>query len=82
MQEGVIKDLADPKIWARCIGKEEHFRNFLKFFEREIADHGYQKVLQKYLVGRNPVATDILSRCYMGNNSISKNTWGMMAYWR
>lgn len=48
MQDIIVKDLHDPRMWERCIGKEEHFRNFLRFFEGEIGELGVEKVLQKY----------------------------------
>ncbi|KAH6617171.1 hypothetical protein F5144DRAFT_623948 [Chaetomium tenue] len=49
-----------------CLGREENFRNFEKFFLGQINRHGYQAVLQKYLVGGGQIANDMMFRIYMG----------------
>jgi hypothetical protein len=64
--EPLVQDLEDDEIYKRCLGKEEHFRNFEKFFLRMIERDGYQKVLQKYMVGGGDIANDMMNRIYMG----------------
>ena len=62
----LVEDLEDDAIFKRCLGKEEHFRNFEKFFLAQISKRGYQAVLQDYLVGGSDIANDMLFRIYMG----------------
>lgn len=69
IQKSLTKDLADDAIFKRCRGKDEHFQNFVVFFEDQIREHGYQVVLQKYLVGGSDIANDMLCRIYMGKTS-------------
>lgn len=59
-------DMSDPKIFKRCLGKEENFKNFEKFFMGEITKLGYEEVLQKYMFNGSEVADDILWRMYQG----------------
>ena len=66
IQSTLVEDMSDPLVFKRCLGREENFLNFCKFFESEISRFGYQAVFQKYLVGGTEMADDILCRIYMG----------------
>ncbi|KAH8434288.1 questin oxidase family protein [Aspergillus melleus] len=66
IQDSVVKDMADPAVYKRCLGREENFLNYCRFFEDEINRIGYQAVLQKYLVDGSEIADDMLCRIYMG----------------
>lgn len=66
IQDTLVIDLRDPKVFKRCLGKEENFRNYEKFFMGVINEIGYEAVLQKYLLDGSGVADDILLRMYMG----------------
>jgi hypothetical protein len=66
VQKAVVSDLVDPRVFRRCRGHEDNFANFVRFFINEINKHGYQEVLQKYLVGGSEIANDMLCRIYMG----------------
>jgi hypothetical protein len=57
----LVQDLEDDDIFRRCLGKEEHFRNFEKFFLAQIRKVGYQ-----YLFEDTPLADDMKYRMYMG----------------
>lgn len=58
--------MADPTAFKEFVGKEDYFLDFCEFFEREIEKYGYEDVLQKYLLGDNPIAKDIFPRMYHG----------------
>lgn len=66
IQDSVVQDMADPAVYKRCLGREENFLNYCRFFEDEINRIGYQAVLQKYLVDGSEIADDMLCRIYMG----------------
>lgn len=68
IQDSVVKDMADPAVYKRCLGREENFLNYCRFFEDEINRLGYQAVLQKYLVDGSEIADDMLCRIYMGSS--------------
>lgn len=67
--EETIQAMADSVAFREFLGKEEHYLDFCEFFEREIEKHGYEEVLQKYLVGDNEIAKDIFPRMYHGTSS-------------
>ncbi|KAI8633674.1 hypothetical protein F5Y19DRAFT_461999 [Xylariaceae sp. FL1651] len=64
--EPLVQDLEDDTIFKKCLGREENFRNFEKYFIGQIKKRGYQAVLQKYLVGGGDIADDMHIRIYMG----------------
>jgi len=64
--EPLVQDLEDDVIFRKCLGREENFRNFEKYFLNQIATKGYQAVLQKYLAGDGDIAKDMRYRIYMG----------------
>ena len=66
IQNNLVEDLAIPSVFKRCIGREENYRNFERFFLKQINEQGYEAVLQKYLVGGDSVADDMLCRIYHG----------------
>ena len=66
IQNNLVDDLAIPSVFKRCTGREENFRNFERFFLKQISELGYEAVLQKYLVGGDEVANDMLCRIYHG----------------
>ena len=66
IQSWLIEDMAAPEVFQRCLGREENYRNFERFFLKQIDEHGYQYVLQKYLLDKSEIADDMLCRIYMG----------------
>lgn len=65
----LVLDFEDDAIFARCLGKEEHYRNFEMFFLNTFKKIGWQAGLQKYLLDGSPLADDMMYRIYMGKNS-------------
>ena len=55
--------------FKKHLGNEYYYQDYVHFFENEISTLGYQAVLQKYLVGDDAVANDILPRMWMGKSS-------------
>lgn len=70
IQSSLVEDMAVPSVFKRCLGREENYRNFERFFLKQINEHGYQAVLQKYLIGGDEVADDMLCRIYMGKSTM------------
>lgn len=64
--EPLVLDLEDDALFTRCLGKEEHYRNFEMFFLNMFKKIGWQATLQKYLLDRSPLADDMMFRLYMG----------------
>lgn len=58
--------LLDEEQYKAALGDESMFFHFNQFFEYQVKEHGYQWVLQKYLVDGSEIADDMLARMYMG----------------
>ncbi|KAK0651821.1 hypothetical protein B0T16DRAFT_87862 [Cercophora newfieldiana] len=66
MHDTVISDLQSWDHASAYLGKEKHYPDFLRFFQREIASHGSESVLTTYLFSGTPAADDMLARLYAG----------------
>lgn len=64
--EQIVQDMSTPEGFKKYVGSQDHFLDFVTFFEREIDRTGYQEVLQKYMVGGSEIADDLLGRMYHG----------------
>ena len=64
--KSVVQDLEDDFVFKKCLGREEHFRNFEVFFMNKIKEIGYQAVMQKYLLNRGEIADEMMSHIYIG----------------
>lgn len=66
LKESIVKDMCHPDRFKTFLGKEQYYRDFLVFFEREIEEKTWQKVLGEYLFARDDRADDLLARLYAG----------------
>jgi hypothetical protein len=59
-------DLNDPKVFETCLGNDDCYSDFLKFFENEISEKGVPEVVREYLLKGDERANDIFCRMYTG----------------
>jgi len=64
-------NLKDPADFNRCLGRDDCYVNFLRFFEDEVAEKGVPAVIKEYLLKGDKRANDIFSRMYTGMYSLS-----------
>ncbi|KAL6912640.1 hypothetical protein FSST1_010400 [Fusarium sambucinum] len=65
--ESVISDLLGSwQTSVQYLGKEEHYPDFLSYFQKQIDDHGYEWVVKEYLLKGNASANDLLLRFHAG----------------
>ncbi|KAG8158869.1 hypothetical protein KVR01_011312 [Diaporthe batatas] len=65
--DGVVEDLF--RTWShasRYLGKDQHYPDFLAFFQREIEAKGWEAVVSEYLFSGTEGAEDLLVRLYAG----------------
>ena len=62
IQDNLVEDLAIRNVFKRCMGRDENYRNYERFFLTQINEHGYEAALQKDLLGGGEVADDMLCR--------------------
>jgi Questin oxidase-like len=66
VDENVVKALSDESKFKDCVEKEEHYPNFLAYFQREIEAKGVGAVVNKHLFAEDEHADDLLVRSFSG----------------
>ncbi|KAA8644076.1 questin oxidase family protein [Aspergillus tanneri] len=56
--------LKDPAVFEKCLGVDDCYVDFLKFFEDEITQNGMEEVVKEYLFKGDARANDILGRMF------------------
>jgi hypothetical protein len=64
--QALVQDLTDPKKFQNCLGKDEHYANFLRFFESKIQTLGWPVFFHDFLFARTKFANDMLCRLFAG----------------
>ncbi|KAJ5698626.1 hypothetical protein N7462_000631 [Penicillium macrosclerotiorum] len=57
-------DLKDPEVFAKCLGSDDYYSDFMRFFEGEIDAKGVPAVMREYLLNGDSRAEDIFCRMY------------------
>lgn len=60
-------DLSNPSVFSKCLGSDDYYADFMKFFGEEIDRKGVPAVLREYLLKGDERANDIFYRMYTGN---------------
>jgi len=60
-------DLKDPVRFRECLGKNEYYYDYLRFFEDEVANKGVPAVVEEYMFKGDELANDIFCRMFTGN---------------
>lgn len=66
LKESIVKDMHQPDRFKTYLGKEQYYHDFLVFFQKEIEEKTWQKVLDEYLFARDDRADELLARLYAG----------------
>lgn len=64
--EKFIASFADKDEFMKHMFQEEHYSNYLAFFQREIATKGVPATLKAYLFNGDKLAESLLSRIFAG----------------
>ncbi|CAI7591636.1 unnamed protein product [Penicillium glandicola] len=59
-----IPDLNDPEDFKKCLGSDDYYSDFVRFFEEEINSKGVPAVVREYLLKGDARADDIFCRMY------------------
>lgn len=62
----VASKLHEPEFFSQCLGKSNHYRDFMKFFQDKIAAKGVEAVVTEYVFKGDERADDMLVRMYSG----------------
>jgi len=62
----VLESLGARENWARFLGKQQYYSEFLAHFKQELDQYGVEKVLKKYLFEGSKEADDMLLRAFSG----------------
>ncbi|XDG02298.1 hypothetical protein ABKA04_001913 [Annulohypoxylon sp. FPYF3050] len=66
LHENVVEELKDWETAKKRVGKGEYYPDFLAFFQREIDERGWEKVLGEYMFGGDAKSEDMLIRMLAG----------------
>jgi hypothetical protein len=61
-----VSDLKDPEVFIKCLGSDDYYVDFMRFFEEEIDAKGMPVVVREYLLKGDERADDIFYRMYTG----------------
>ncbi|KAK9367926.1 hypothetical protein V1509DRAFT_105481 [Lipomyces kononenkoae] len=66
VDENVVQAMSDKKKFEQFAGKENHYSNFLVYFQRELDAKGVGPVLNEHLFAEDGHADDLLVRMFAG----------------
>ncbi|KAF2124120.1 hypothetical protein P153DRAFT_302625 [Dothidotthia symphoricarpi CBS 119687] len=66
LKQSIVTDMHDPEKYKTYLGREKYYHDFLVFFKEEIAQKGWQEVLNEYIFGGDQRADDMLVRMFGG----------------
>lgn len=58
--------MTNPDHFKKYLGKENHYHDFLLFWQNEIEEKGWEIVLNEYVFAGDERADDMLTRMYAG----------------
>jgi oxidoreductase AflY len=64
-----VPNLKDPEVFKKCLGSDDYYADFMRYFEEEIDAKGVPAVVREYLLKGDERADDIFYRMYTGNSS-------------
>jgi hypothetical protein len=64
--ETVVSALRDAARWPAYLGRDKHYADFLVFFQREMADKGWEAVVREYVLCGDARADNMLVRMFAG----------------
>lgn len=71
LDEQVVSKLQDENYFLTCLSRPENYHNYLRFFERQIAERGVGPVVHEYLFSRSRISEGLLSRMFASQYSSS-----------
>lgn len=66
LQSEIVVDLSDESQWHKYLGANEHWSDFLTFFQKEMEEIGMPAMLNKRLFAGTEASDDLLTRCFSG----------------
>ena len=64
--EQTVKELFDEKAFLAHLGKEKHYSDYLRFFQKEMEKSDWKEVVGKYIFSDTDMAKDMTVRLYSG----------------
>ncbi|KAG9236545.1 hypothetical protein BJ875DRAFT_371942 [Amylocarpus encephaloides] len=61
-----IEDMTIPETFTKHLGKQQYYLSYLRFFQQQMEEKGWEKVLQDYIFAGDERADDLLGRMYAG----------------
>ncbi|KAF2673064.1 hypothetical protein BT63DRAFT_421257 [Microthyrium microscopicum] len=65
-EKKVVQAMHDPAKFKECLGDENHYTDYLVFFQDEMTTKGWENVINEYLFADNDLSNDLLVRTFSG----------------
>src|SRR6202012_2645784 len=62
----VVAQMQNEEAFKSFLGKEEHYNNFLHFFQSEMEKHGWQRVVNTHLFANTSASNNLFGRLFAG----------------
>ena len=66
LDDRVVEDLHDPAKYLKYMGDENHYQDYLAFFQTEISKNGYEEVVNEYVLKGDTKADYLLGVMFAG----------------
>ena len=60
--------MKSPELFKKYLGRGKHYPEFLKFFQNEMSEKGWENVMNEFLFSGDERAEDLLGRLYAGTS--------------
>ena len=68
-RKDISEDMKSPEQFKKFLGKGKYYSEFLFFFKKEMADKGWENVLNEFLFSGDERAEDLLGRVFAGTSN-------------
>jgi hypothetical protein len=66
LEESIVERMQDSSQFQKYLGRERYYNDYLRFFQREMDNKGWQKVLNDHVFAGDERADDMLARMFAG----------------
>lgn len=83
LDDKVVQDLGDPTRFLQSLCDPSHYHDYLVFFQNEIAEKGYEEVVNEYVFKGDERANIMFGRMFAGKSLLvegsfeNENLWAL-----
>lgn len=70
LEQNIVDDMRDPKHFQKYLGNERYYSDYLSFFQAEMAEKGWENVINEYVFAGDERAEAMLVRMFAGKKTL------------